>query len=610
MQYGNSVRKSMIKNKKNNRGFSLVENLIALGIFAVLAVAIYQTSTLLVKTVSAYRQNVSISSLADEYMEIVHNLPYSSVGTLSGNPHGNLPDLPNAYNVNVDSIKYQIYYVVNYIDDPADGTALAGTDFAPDDYKQVKLYIKNSSSGQIYNFVTNIVPKGLEGLENGGALSIEVFNAVGQPVPNATINITNTSITPNINLTRTTDANGNWIEVGLPDSVSSYHITATKAGYSSDQTYPSTQSNPDPVKSDATIANGQVTQISFSIDKLSSLSFTTLDQNCQILSSIGMNVKGAKLIGSPNVLKFNNNYSSDASGAISLGTIEWDNYTPTLTGANYMIYGSSPIQQVSILPNTNQNFTLLLGPKTTNSLLVIVKDATSLNPIENANVELQNTFLDTDESEITGGSVWSSSDWTGGGGQMDWTDETKYSDSSDLSADVLPTALRLLSYDGGITYAMSGNLTSSTFDTGTASTTWTTLNWQPTSNDPATLIEFQIAVSDTDDASTTWNFTGPDGTSGSFYTTSGTTINAPGARYVRYKVFLSTNDSSKTPVLTSVNVNYVSGCYTPGQVFFPSLSSSSNTPYQITASASGYTTQTISPLVIDGYQTLEILMSQ
>jgi hypothetical protein len=157
---------------------------------------------------------------------------------------------------------------------------------------------------------------------------------------------------------------------------------------------------------------------------------------------------------------------------------------------------------------------------------------------------------------------------------------------------------------------MSGSLTSSTFDTGTASTTYTTLNWQPTSNDPATLIEFQIAVSNTDNASTTWNFIGPDGTSGSFYTTSGTTINAPGARYVRYKVFLSTNDNSKTPVLTSVNVNYVSGCYTPGQVFFPSLSSSSNTPYQITASASGYTTQTISPLVIDGYQTLEILMSQ
>ena len=597
----------MAQKKNNKAGFSLVENLIAIAIFVLLAIVIYQTSALLVKSVGVYRQNVTISSLANQYMEIVHNLPYSSIGTENGNPHGDLPDLPNATQLTINDVLYKIYYVVNYIDDPADGTILNGTDSASNDYKQVKLYIKNLSSDKTYNFVTNITPKGLEGLENGGALYIKVFDAVGQPVPNATINILNESLVPNINLTRTTDASGNWVEVGLPDNANSYHITATKSGYSSDQTYPSTVDNPNPTKPDSTVALGQVTQISFSIDKLSTLSFSTLDENCQLLSGIGMDVRGAKLIGTPNLFKFDHHYTSNSSGEISLGSLEWDNYTPDITGSTYMIYGSSPIQQVTILPDTNQNFTLLLGPKTTYGLLVIVKDATTLIPIEGASVRLQNFVLDTDSDKVTGGSVWGSTNWTGGPGQIDWSDPTKYFEANNISADDIPTALRLVSYDNGVTYIQAGNLTSSVFDTGTISTAYTTLTWQPTSESPGTYVKFQIAVSNTNTATTTWDFIGTDGTDGSFYTTSGITINAPDARYVRYKAFLNSDDPSKTPVLTGIDINYVSGCFTPGQVFFPGLASS--TDYQITAGAPGYITQTIIPLEINGYHTLEILLN-
>ncbi len=592
----------MLKNEAKKGGFSLVESLVALAIFVVIAMVIYQTSALMVKGISAYRDNVALSNLADEYMEVVHNLPYSTVGTLSGNPHGSLPDLPNATQINLNGSTYQIYYVVNYISDPADPSS------SPD-YKQVKLYIKNITSGKIYDFVTTIVPKDLESLPNTGALSIEVFNAVGQPVPDATINITNTDITPNINLTRTTNASGDWIEVGLPDSVNGYHIVVTKNGYSSDQTYTSSASNPNPIKPDSTIANGQVTQISFSIDQLSSLSFSTLDQLCSVLPNIGMEVQGAKLIGSPNILKFDHDYTSDSNGNISLGSIEWDNYTPILTDPTKMVYGSSPIQVVTVLPDTAQSFTLILGPKTTNSLLVIVKDSTTNNPIENADVQLEDaTDTQTNFEGFTGGNIWSSNDWSGGSGQADWSDDTKYfSDDGHVSTNVIPTALRLLSYDGGVTYTSNGSLISSTFDTGTASTTYTTLDWQPTSQNPATLIQFQIATSNTDTATTTWNFIGPDGTNASYYTTPGTTINSPSARYLRYEVFLSTTDDTETPVLTSVNINYVSGCFTPGQVFFPGLQKDSN--YQITVSAPGYATQTISPLSISGYQSFQVSLS-
>jgi prepilin-type N-terminal cleavage/methylation domain-containing protein len=588
------------------KGFSLIESLVAIAIFVLLAGVVYQAFFLTYRDAALNWQNNTISSLARQYMENARNIPYSQVGTIQGNPHGSLPDFANPSTVTVSSTTYQIYFEITYMDDPADGTILAGTDSAPDDYKQVKLSIKNVASGQIDNFVTSIVPQGLENMTAGGALSLSVINALGQPVPNATINITNNTISPSINLSRMSDANGKWIEVGLPDSANSYHVVVTKSGYSSDQTYPITGQNPSPTKPNATISNGQVTQISFGIDQTSNLTFNTLNQTCGAISGVGLEVKGAKLIGTPNVVKYDNTFTSNGSGQALLSNIEWDNYTPALTGSTYMIYGSSPIQQINLLPNTNQLFSLILGPKTTNSLLVIVKDSGAGNPIEGANVNLTNSSPAVNTSGITGGSLWSQQYWNGGSGQASWGNTTQYwQDSGGLSTTVVPLAIRLLS-SGGHTVVNSGYLDSSTFDTGSANTNYTTLNWQPASQDPAATVKFQIA---TNNDNATWNFVGPDGTSGTYYTTPGGSISSANDNneYIRYRVFLSTTDNTKNPTVTSVGINYVSGCFTPGQVFFPGLASSGN--YKVVTSLAGYTTKTVSNLNVSGYQVLQVLLT-
>lgn len=589
---------------KYTQGFTLVEVLVSIGIFLILVMSVYQVFFSTTQAIRVYRETASVSELASQYLEIVHNLPYSQIGTINGNPPGSLPDLPNATSIVFNANTYQVYYVVNYIDDPADGTILAGTDPAPNDYKQVKLYIKNTSNGLVKSFVTNIVPKGLESLGSGGALVIKVFNAVGQPVPNATVQISNTLTAPNINLTRTTDATGNWVEVGLPASSNSYHIVVTKNSYSTDQTYPVSVSNPNPIKADATILSGQITQISFSIDQLSSLTFNTLDQTCAAIPSVGLEVRGAKLIGTPDILKFDNVYTSDTGGKISLPSLEWDNYTPGLTGAAYMVYGSSPVQQVNVLPSTNQSFNLILGPPTANSLLVIVQDSLG-NPIEGASVELQNTSPLLDITKITGGSVWTTQDWSGGSGQVTIGNPAMYSlDDSHISAGGVPSGLRL--YNDGIAYAASGMLTSSTFNSGTSTTSYTTLTWQPTSQDPATSLKFQVAANNDN---LTWNYTGPDGTGGSYYTVPGSTINAVNNlnKYIRYRAYLATSDTTKTPILTSINVNYVSGCFTPGQVIFTGLAAGSG--YNLTVSLVGYVTQTISNLTVGGYNVLHVVLT-
>jgi prepilin-type N-terminal cleavage/methylation domain-containing protein len=590
----------------NQKGFSLIESLVAIAIFVLLAGVVYQAFFLTYKDAALNWQNTTISSLARQYLENARNIPYAQIGTIQGNPHGGLPDFANPSTVTVSSTTYQIYFEVTYIDDPADGTALLGTDSAPDDYKQVKLSVKNVATGQVNNFVTSIVPSGLENMTNGGALSLSVINALGQPVPDATINITNSAISPSIDLSRISDANGKWVEVGLPDNSNSYHVVVTKNGYSSDQTYPITVQNPSPTKPDATIANGQVTQISFAIDQTSNLTFNTLDQTCGPISGVGLEVKGAKIIGTPGVVKYDNTFTSNSGGQVPLSNIEWDNYTPALTGNTYMIYGSSPIQQINILPNTTQVFNLILGPKTANSLLVIVKDSSTGNPIEGASVELTNASPSVDTTETTGGSLWSEQYWNGGSGQANWSDTTKYwQDSGGISTTNIPLAIRLLN-SGGLTLVNSGYLDSSTFDTGSSSTSYTTLNWQPTSQDPSATVQFQVA---TNNDNATWNYVGPDGTSGTYYTTPGGTINSANNsnEYVRYRAYLSTTDNTKNPTVTSVGINYVSGCFTPGQVFFPGLASGTN--YQVVASMAGYSAKTVSTLNISGYQVLQVLLT-
>lgn len=590
---------------KRESGFSFIEVVISIGIFIALSLTAYQVVTVLIKGSQQNREQISIAALANQYLEIARNLPYSKVGTLSGNPHGDLVDEPNAVTVTYNNSAYEIYYEVTYIDDPADGTITGGTDFAPNDYKQVKLKIDNTRTNVTSTFITTIAPKGLEGLSNGGALSIQVINANGDSVPGATITITNTILSPAINLTRTADDDGKWIEVGLPVSTNGYHVIATKSGYSTDSTYPITGGNPNPTKPDATIVNGQVTALSFAIDLPADLTFLSLDQSCSPLSGITLGVHGAKLIGTPNIYKFDNTYTSNINGQATLTGIEWDTYTPGIGGSTYMLYGSSPIQEIELFPTTSQLFTLMLGPKTTRSLLVIVKDSATNNPIEGAQVDL--TGNGTTITKYTGGNQFAQLDWSGGSGQVNFTNSTKYfSDDGHIDINNNPTGVQLIS-SGRKVLATSGWLISSTFDAGSSSNAnYSTLTWQPASQTNGTTAKFQIASNNDE---TTWNFVGPDGTANTYYTTPATNIASghTGDRYIRYKLFLETTHNRRNPTITSVGVNYVSGCFTPGQVMFPGLASGN---YSVTASIPGYQTQTISGISVQSNNTLEVLLTQ
>lgn len=101
--------------------------------------------------------------------------------------------------------------------------------------------------------------------------------------------------------------------------------------------------------------------------------------------------------------------------------------------------------------------------------------------------------------------------------------------------------------------AFSGTYISSTFDAGSPvklnSFSFSAVTPFQTS------VKFQLAANNDN---STWNFTGPDGTASTYYTTSGSSLHysLSGKRYIKYKAYLESSDLSATLVLESVTIEY------------------------------------------------------
>ncbi len=117
------------------------------------------------------------------------------------------------------------------------------------------------------------------------------------------------------------------------------------------------------------------------------------------------------------------------------------------------------------------------------------------------------------------------------------------------------SAIYRFAINAGTQYTSTGTLTSATIDLKYATSTrisWSANAHAQTGSDP---VKFQVAAN-TDNS--TWNYIGPDGTAGTYFTTSNTALPGVlnGKRYYRYKAFLTTANSSYTPTLASVTFSY------------------------------------------------------
>ncbi|MDO8515934.1 MAG: hypothetical protein Q7S28_01645 [bacterium] len=578
------------------RGLSLVEVVMSIGLITMLfgGVLLAYFSIIMVVGNSALRNQAIV--ILNREVEVIRDLPYAQVGVSGGIPSGVLTS-PKTIISGLNS--FIVNTTVRNIDDPFDGT-LGGSpnDTAPADYKLVEIEVScpNCQNFMPIAFSTTVAPKALESASTNGSLFINVFDASGIGIMDATVRVTNASVTPAIDLTDTTNASGILQFVGVPTSTQNYHMVIEKPAYSREQTY-HPGSPPNPVKPDATVVVQAGTSISFSIDKVSSLMVKTVTPVCASVASKSFSLQGAKLIATgPNVLKYSTTTTTNASGTKNWDNIEWDTYTILYTGASSNLFGTSILSPFVIDPNTSTTFLFTLVSPQNNALLVTLKTGSGAG-VASGTVTLTKAGF----SETKNAGRWSLA-------HTDWSGSQYALQDGGIDAVSVPGALTLFvnasgTYEADVTHWLISN----TFDSGDSSTNWRSLDWNPVSQPAQTgagSLKFQLAGNNDN---TTWNFTGPDGTANTYYNATGSLPSAHnGNRYLRYKVFLTTADEDYTPELDDITVSFGGPCVPPYQAYFDGLSAAT---YTVTASASGYTTATTSIAVSGAWQEVSVTMN-
>ncbi|MEK7213215.1 MAG: prepilin-type N-terminal cleavage/methylation domain-containing protein [Patescibacteria group bacterium] len=574
-----------MKRVLRSRGFTLIEILVSISVFLIFAVGIYGGLTLIFKIVYQSRLRILETAILSEELETVRNFPFNSVGIISGVPAGLLPRVKT---ITRNGMTFDIITTVRNIDDPFDGMA-TGTpthDTSPADYKLVEMSINSRERPQVQPVIlsTMVAPKGLEGASENGALFIQVFNADGLPVAGANAHITRATTTID-----DTTGNDGWLRiVDTPTGTMAYNITVSKNGYSTDYTLAPSATNTSPAKLPSNVASQMVTEISFSIDWLANLNIHTLNPDCSAKPSVSFNLHSSKKIGlDPVIYKYDQNLTTNGSGNLSLTNMEWDRqYAVSASGMAYDLAGSIPFLPLNLAPDSNQELTLILRPKTTHSLLVGVADAGTGLPLSAATVRLIGTGYD--ENVVTGVGYMRQTDWSGGSGQSDFIFTDRYfSDDGNLDINSPVGDLKLKKV--GQNYVAGGYLESSTFDLGSA-VDFHNIIWTPTIQPSETgdsPILVQLAASNTTSPAS-WDFVGPNGAADAYYTVTSTLIynGHDGQRYLRYRLYLSTADTRYTPQFSEIAFTYTNGCIPPGQAFFNSLSAGT---YTLEVSRSGYT---------------------
>lgn len=285
---------------KNTSGFTIIETVVCVAIFALISMALLTLFNNVFKSIKNNKAILAANTVALEQLEVIRGMDFDNVATDTGwgGP------IASSKNIFRGGTNFTVLTDVSWMDDPYDGcndTCGAGgtspcsssctnpsNDTFSFDYKKVRIRVLwlNPVGGATSQIAmdTNIVPPGLEGLSAGkGGLYLTVFDAVGTVLPNADVYVDSASKGYSLNSGsgRKTDLNGNiWIPNLNP--ANDYHIRVTKAGYSASETYAvnndqaSPNYNPIPDPGHAQVLSQQVTKLGFSIDVLGSMNIRTV----------------------------------------------------------------------------------------------------------------------------------------------------------------------------------------------------------------------------------------------------------------------------------------------------------------------------------------------
>jgi hypothetical protein len=385
--------------KKKITGFTLLEILIGTFLVLLIFLGIFAIFHLGLQVIAQSKARLSAVSLATQEIELIRALDYLSVGVKNGFPEGNLEPLKIK---SLNNIDFTIKTRVDYVADPADGL-IPPDDECPNDYKKAQVLVswQGILSGKV-TLTTNISPQNLaqECTTTGGILKITVFDSKGILVSSPLIEIKD----PETDLVLKTAVPDNGQHFFVLEE-GSYKIVVSKTGYSSERTY-SLKEIAIPEKPNPVILEGQLTELSFSIDKLASFSVATLEKDTSIpIPKASFHLQGTKIIGKDEqenlVYKYSQDHITDEQGQLLIKALEWDSYNFSVdpkTGLDLVRTDPSP-QPIDLAPDTNLQVILYLEAE--NRLLVKVQEKETKTPIFSAEVRLFNNLIGYDKIQFT-----------------------------------------------------------------------------------------------------------------------------------------------------------------------------------------------------------------
>jgi hypothetical protein len=256
--------------RTRSRGVTLIDTVVGTALMLLVFAGIAAAFQLSIDVVSNNKARAGAIALANERMEYLRSLSYSALGTAGGIPAG---ALAQSEIETLNGVPYVRRTVIEYADDPKDGTGAADQNGITSDYKAAKVDVSWSSrSGTRHiTVVSRFEPS--TGMEISctppcGTLVVNAVNASSSPVVNAQVRITNASASPAVDLTTYTNASGTVSIIGAP-AASNYSVVVSKSGYSTAQTYSATAQNTNPSPANLTVSNNQTTAATFAIDLLS-----------------------------------------------------------------------------------------------------------------------------------------------------------------------------------------------------------------------------------------------------------------------------------------------------------------------------------------------------
>ena len=405
-------------------GFTLIEALVFLFLFSVIALTFYQLYAIGTRHILDAKRRLGAVALANQQMEMIRGVVYDDIGTKSPDGGGGfLYGIPPGEILEDETVtesggEYDIHTFVQYVDDPFDGEG-GGTDVIPADYKAVRVTVSwGDDDDEAYRSVSvfgTFAQDGMEQISGTGILSINVMDRGGVGVPQATVRIENA--TTGTDLTTSTDTDGHLFLPGAPPSDQEYEITVSKSGYYGAHTYPPS-SDPafEPEDEHAAVVEGFVNPFSIVMDVDADLPIRTVDPFGNPVSDIDFDMEGGRRIASDNtgdpvpIYDFSASGTTDGDGEAGYGDQSYGPYFFTLDASETAAYeillrhsdAEAGTEILEVDPgNTDELDVVLLDLTFDSALFTVTDDETEPAPIEGASVRLYETVSGYDETVTT-----------------------------------------------------------------------------------------------------------------------------------------------------------------------------------------------------------------